>query len=173
MRWRYSCGVTLLLLVLVSGACFAADRETLSAANGGARTDLQSYAVHGWTWSGWDAALLDPKTPHAQYNRGVMHSTGQGQPRDDGEALKWFRKAAGGGHVPSQCNLGIFYATGRGMHRDKVEAWAWFHIAAGQGDRKARANKEIIAASMTRDELDLALRVSLQRLESGPVVPPD
>ena len=64
---------------------------------------------------------------------------------------------------PAQCNLGVLYATGRGVPRDKVRAWAWFQIAAGQGDRKARSNREIIAASMTPDELNRARRVSLQR----------
>ena len=106
---------------------------------------------------------MDPETPHAQYNRGIMHATGQGQPRNDNEAVKWFHKAASGGHVPAQCNLGVLYAAGRGVARDKVRAWVWFDIAAGQGDFKARANREIIAASMTPDELDRARRFSVQQ----------
>jgi hypothetical protein len=114
---------------------------------------LQSFDTHGWTWPGWDAALLDPKTPHAQYNRGVMHATGQGQPQNYDEALKWFRKVARGGHVLAQCNLGVLYTRGLGVPRNDVRAWAWFHIAAGQGDGKARANKELIAVSMTADKL--------------------
>ena len=92
-----------------------------------------------------------------------MHATGQGQPQNDGDAVKWFHKAANGGHVPAHCNLGVLYATGRGVLRDKVRAWAWFDIAAGQGDFKARANREIIAASMTPDELGRARRLSVQR----------
>ena len=157
------CGVALGALVLVTSACIAADSEAPATTEGGTRTERRTFAAHGWTWSGWDAALLDPKTPHAQYNRGVMHATGQGQPQNDGEALKWFRKAARGGHVPAQCNLGVLYATGRGVLRDKVRAWAWFDIAASQGDFKARANREIIAASMTPDDLDRARRLSVQR----------
>ena len=157
------CGVALGALVLVTSTCIAAGSENPAETHGGTQSERQTFAVHGWTWSGWDAALLDPKTPHAQYNRGVMHATGQGQPRNDGEAVKWFHKAAGGGHVPAQCNLGVLYATGRGVPRNKVQAWAWFQIAAGQGDRKARSNREIIAASMTPDELNRARRVSLQR----------
>ena len=163
MRWRHLCGVALSALVVFTSDCIAADSEAPAVTEGGARTERRTFAAHGWTWSGWDAALLDPNTPHAQYNRGVMHATGQGRPQDDAEALKWFRKAARGGHVPAQCNLGVLYATGRGVPRDKVRAWAWFHIAAGQGDPKARTNREIIAASMTPDELDRARRVSVQR----------
>lgn len=103
-----------------------------------------------------------------------MHATGQGQPQNDAEALKWFREAARGGHALAQCNLGILYAKGRGVPRDKVRAWVWFHFAAGQGDSKARANKAVIAASMTPDDLGRARKAAMEApQENGAVFLPD
>ena len=108
---------------------------------------------------------MHPKTPRAQYSRGVMHATGQGQPQNDHEAVKWFRKAVRGGHVPAQCNLGAMYATGRGVPQDDAQAWAWFDIAAAQGDKNARGNKKIIVASMTPAELDRAQKLAREYRE--------
>ncbi len=142
-------GLALGALVLVVG--FAPGSETVAEAQDGTLAESRPLAMYGWTWSGWDAALMNPKTPEAQYNRGVMHATGQGQPQDDDEALKWFRKAAEGGHVLAQCNLGVLFATGRGVPQDDVQAWAWFDVAAAQGDKNARENKKIIATSMARE----------------------
>ena len=60
--------------------------ETVAAAQDNALEKVRRFVVHGWTWSGWDAALMDPKTPEAQYNRGVMHATGRGVPQDNVQA---------------------------------------------------------------------------------------
>lgn len=160
-------GIAFVAVVLVAGACFAAASEAGAVESDAERPGLPSFLAHGWTWSGWDAALLDPKTPSAQYNRGVMHATGHGQPQNDAEALKWFREAARGGHALAQCNLGILYARGRGVPQDKVLAWVWFHFAAGQGDGKARANKAVIAASMTPDDLGRARKTALEALQEN------
>jgi hypothetical protein len=156
----YGLALGALALVLVVG--FAPGAETVAATQGEAVVELRPLAMYGWTWSGWDAALIDPKTPEAQYNRGVMHASGHGQPHDDDEALKWFRLAAEGGHVLEQCNLGVMYASGRGVLQDVVQAWAWFEIAAGQGDNSARENREIVAVSMTVDELGWARKAVLE-----------
>lgn len=166
MKWYgrlYGLALGALALVLVVG--FAPGAETVAAAQGEAVVELRPLAMYGWTWSGWDAALIHPKSPEAQYNRGVMHATGQGQPQDDDEAVKWFRKAAEGGHVLAQCNLGVLYATGRGVPQDNVQAWAWFDIAAGQGDKNARENKKIIATSMVREGRARAQKVALEYWE--------
>lgn len=152
-------------LVLVTIVGCGIGSETDAAAQDTAPAELRRFATHGWTWSGWDAALMHPKSPAAQYNRGVMHATGQGQPQNDHEAVKWFRKAVRGGHILAQCNLGAMYATGRGVPQDDAQAWAWFDIAAVQGDKNARGNKKIIAASMTPAELDRAQKLAREYRE--------
>ena len=143
-------------LFLVPFVGVAANAKGVVAEQSKPLVESGSFAMHGWTWSGWDAALLHPRTPAAQYNRGVMHATGHGQPQNDDEALKWFRLAAEGGHVLAQCNLGVLYASGRGVPQDDVRAWAWFAISASQGDKTGRRNGEIIASSMTSQELSRA-----------------
>jgi TPR repeat protein len=50
-------------------------------------------------------------------------------PRDDAEAVRWYRKAADQGDADAQRNLGLMYATGRGVARDDVEAWRWLRKA--------------------------------------------
>ena len=166
MRWyRGLYGLPLGVLVLVTVAGCDIGSETVAAAQNETLAELRPFAMHGWTWSGWDAALIHPKTPEAQYNRGVMHATGQGQPQNDNEAVKWFRKAVEGGHVLAQCNLGVMYATGRGVPQDNAQAWAWFDIAAAQGDKNARENKKIIAASISPEELDRAQRLAREYWE--------
>ena len=69
----------------------------------------------------------------AQYNRGLMYARGRGVPRDYGEAVKWFRKAAQQGFAEAQISLGAMYATGGGVTQDDGEAAKWFRKAAQQG----------------------------------------
>lgn len=37
----------------------------------------------------------------AQYNIGLMHMAGEGTPKDDGEAARWFQRAAETGALPA------------------------------------------------------------------------
>jgi uncharacterized protein len=76
----------------------------------------------------------------AQYNVGVMHTTGRGMPRDYGEATKWYRMAADQGHASAQFNLGLMYATGRGVAQDDAEAAHWYRKAAEQCHADAKYN---------------------------------
>lgn len=166
MRWYrgwYEMALSALVWVIIVGCAIGSG--TVAAAQDKTAAELRRFATHGWTWSGWDAALMHPKTPEAQYNRGVMHATGQGQPQNDNEAVKWFRQAVRGGHVPAQCNLGVLYAIGRGVPQDNAQAWAWFDVAAAQGDKNAWGNKQVIAASMTPAELDRAQRLAREYRE--------
>jgi TPR repeat protein len=85
----------------------------------------------------------------AQTNLGVMYAEGKGVPKDDVEAVKWFRKAADQGLVDAQYNLGKMYAEGRGVPKDDVEAYAWFNISA-VSNQKAKENRD--KADLTPEE---------------------
>ena len=50
--------------------------------------------------------------PHAQYVLGFMYDWGQGVPKDDAEAVRWFRLAAEQGNVKAHAYLGAMYAQG-------------------------------------------------------------
>ena len=63
--------------------------------------------------------------PVAQNSLGVMYATGRGFPKDEVEAVKWYRTSADQGHALAQVNLGAMYASGRGVPKDEAEAVRW------------------------------------------------
>jgi hypothetical protein len=69
-----------------------------------------------------------------------MYAKGRGVPKDDTEAVKWYRLAAGQGNAKAQSNLGVMYDLGRGVPQDYAEAVKWYRFAAGQGNAKAQYN---------------------------------
>ena len=54
-------------------------------------------------------------------------------PQDEGEAARWFRRAADQGHVEAQLALGGMYSQGRGVPQDEGEVARLFRRAIGQG----------------------------------------
>jgi hypothetical protein len=66
----------------------------------------------------------------AQANIGAMYANGEGVPKDDTEAAKWFRKAADQGHAKAQYNLGVMYYRGEGVLKNCIEAYIWLNLAA-------------------------------------------
>ena len=69
----------------------------------------------------------------AQFDLGVLYAKGIGVPQDDGEAEKWYLKAAVQGHVGAQFNFGLMYYNGEGVPRDHEETAKWWRKAAEQG----------------------------------------
>ena len=59
---------------------------------------------------------------------------------NDGEAVKWYRKAAQQGDVLAQINLGWMYQNGKGVLQDDAEAVRWYQKAAQQGNAKAQTS---------------------------------
>ncbi len=75
--------------------------------------------------------------PPALNALGVMYADGSGVPKDEREAVNWYRKAAGLGDVGGQLNLGFMYENGRGIPRDYSSAFEWYQKAADQGSAQA------------------------------------
>jgi len=50
-------------------------------------------------------------------------------PRNDAEAVRWYRLAAEQGYADAQNNLGVMYAEGQGVSQDNVAAHMWFSLA--------------------------------------------
>lgn len=63
---------------------------------------------------------------------GDMYAEGQGVPKDEAEAVKWYRKAAEKGFAKAQQKLGDMYKDGRGVAKDAAEAKKWHNEAAKQ-----------------------------------------
>jgi len=101
----------------------------------------------------------------AQFSLGEMSKKGQGVPRDDAEALKWYRRAADHGHADAQNNLGIIYTLGKGVPVDYVQAHMWYSIAASnssEGTERAGAvsNRDAIASMMTPIQVEQAQKMA-------------
>jgi TPR repeat protein len=74
----------------------------------------------------------------AQHNIGWMYDTGNGIPRDQKEAVKWYRKSAERGNPLSKFSLGMKYETGEGVEKDLIQAIKWYKESAEQGNANAQ-----------------------------------
>ena len=81
----------------------------------------------------------------AQFNLGVMYAKGEGVPKDDAEAVKWYRMAADQGLAEAQFNLGNMYNNGVAKHY--AEAMRWYRLAADQGLATAQFNLGLMHAN--------------------------
>src|ERR1043166_9709430 len=54
-------------------------------------------------------------------------------PKNIGEAVRWTRLAAQGGHVAAAARLGILHASGSGVDQDFAAAEHWLTLAAEKG----------------------------------------
>ncbi len=71
---------------------------------------------------------------------GFMYESGWAVPKDDTQAVSWYRKAAEGGDTYGMANLGVMYRDGRGVPQDDVQAVSWFRRAAEAGHAGGMAN---------------------------------
>ena len=94
-----------------------------------------------------------------------MYAVGDGVPQDYEEALKWHQLAAKQGDVFAQISLGEMYAKGRGVQRDFVQAHVWYNLA-GMTDEDARENRDIVAESMTPEQIAEAQRLAREWMQS-------
>ena len=83
-------------------------------------------------------ALANQGDATAQLKFGNMYMIGEGIPKNEVEAVKWFRKAADQGIVEAEFNLGLSYSLGEGVPQSAVEAIKWFRKAAEHGNPEAQ-----------------------------------
>jgi len=69
-----------------------------------------------------------------------------------------FADMASTGNPETLFELGLVYATGRDGELDMIAAHKWLNIAAFRGLETAKARREEIAMSMTRDQIAQAQR---------------
>lgn len=74
----------------------------------------------------------DQGNAEAQFYLAQLYMKGEGVPRDDKQAAKWYRFAADQGVALAQYNLGIYYEQGTGVRKDIGEAVRWYRRAAEQ-----------------------------------------
>jgi len=87
------------------------------------------YATALREWS----PLAEQGNARAQTFLGMLYRNGQGVPRDDKTAVKWYRLAAKQEYAAAQFNLGRMYYHGMGVPQDDKTAVKWFRLAAEEG----------------------------------------
>jgi TPR repeat protein len=121
---------------LGGGSAQTVQVATRSAATGDLSAARSAYqkadypgAIRAWKSA---AALGDAS---AAYNLGVMAFTGQGQgqAKDQAEALKWFAQAANAGHPGGMVNYGLSLLNGYGGPANPAEGVRWLKKAADAG----------------------------------------
>jgi TPR repeat protein len=75
----------------------------------------------------------------SQNNLAYLYTFGQGLPRDDQEAAKWYTASAAQGLAAAPYNLGALYEHGRGVSKDYQKASIYYRRAAEQGHALAQA----------------------------------
>ena len=101
----------------------------------------------------------------AQCSLAVMHANGWGVPQSDEEAFRWYSLAAEQGVPAAQINVGRMYAGGFGVAQDKVPGYKWFTIAVDMGEDDATFNRDILAATMSAEEIAEADRLTIEWME--------
>lgn len=77
-------------------------------------------------------------------------------PKDDQQAVAWYRKAAEQGDAHAQFILGLMYFDGRGVAKDDLQAVTWYRKAAEQGYSSAQVNLGLMHVSgrgVAKDDL--------------------
>jgi len=111
--------------------------------------------------------------PSAQCSLGNRYYLGQGVPRNNKEAARWFRKAAEQGHASAQFNLGALFSNGQGVEEDYVQAYVWFSLAAVAGLENAAKARDAIAQGMTPEQIAQARDLAAKWKPVKPKETPD
>ncbi len=81
-----------------------------------------------------------------------MYADGRGVPKDDQQAVAWFRKAAEQGHAGAQLNLGVMYYNGQGVPKDEQMAYFWWLLASAQGHQNAAERRDIVERRLSSEQ---------------------
>jgi len=76
----------------------------------------------------------------AQYNLGLCFMSGLGVPKDQLQAVSWWRKSAAQGFAPAMYNLGYCYMNALGIKADLVAGVSWYRKSAELGHVPAMCN---------------------------------
>ena len=96
-----------------------------------------------------------------------LDNRGEGVPKDDKEAIRWYRKAADQGYSFAQQQLSRKYEDGQGVLQDFVQAHAWMNLAVLNGRESVwlRSLEERMAPHQVAEAQKLAVKFQ-ERIES-------
>ncbi len=147
-------GWAVLLWGVLQGGAWAGFEEGVIAAERG---------DHATAFREWQP-LARAGDVSAQFNLGKMYATGEGVPKSDVEAVKWYRLAADQGRANAQNNLGAMYADGHGVTANKVIAYVLFNLAAVNplNESNAPRNRDRIERQLTLAQRTAGQAISLK-----------
>jgi TPR repeat protein len=119
-----------LAVVCAACVCWTALPAYADLASGVAAYEKKEYAVAYRELK----PLADKGNAVAQQKVGSMYRDGNGVSQDDGEACKWYSRAATQGNVYALTNMGDCYSDGKAVPQDYKEAVRWYRLAAAKGD---------------------------------------
>lgn len=143
-RWITRIAGAVLAIILAGVATPHAEEKFVE---GLAAYDAGDYAETVRIWQ----ALADGGNAQAQVALAGLYRSGEGVPRDLGEAMRRYEQAALQGNADAQLNLGRLHA--EGTPRDLTAAYTWLSLAAGQGKRWAEQRRQELADKMTPEQL--------------------
>ncbi len=131
----------------------------LAAGDALPRNPLLSAEYYNQAIDWYRKAAEQGSIPAEMHLAALYRDGGKGFPRDPAQSAEWYRKAAEQGDVTAQATLGLLYSIGQGLPRDDVEAYFWLDLAAsvpGPNQEKYAANRQLVGARITADQLDEA-----------------
>ena len=108
----------------------------------------------------WFRAAAESGDEFAESDFGILYQNGQGVPQNYMEAARLYRLAAEQGYATAEFNLGGLYYKGQGVSLDYSQAYMWFTLAGARGYARAIAVRDILANTMTPDQINLGERLS-------------
>lgn len=116
-----------LLIISFSGMLFAGHKP-FERKNYVAFSNEQALISH----------FIGDRHAQEQYEQGLLFEDGFECPKDDAQAMVWYRRAAEQGHVKAQYHLG--HLLENSLDIDWVEVVRWYESAARAGHHKAQNN---------------------------------
>src|SRR5580704_1845274 len=104
-----------------------------------------------------DICRVEQGNGGAQSDIALLYHLGLGVPKDDAEAVRWWRKSAEQGDATAQGNLGTAYGLGMGVPKDEVESVRWHTKAAENGNTASQVSLGMFylqGAGVPKDEAE-------------------
>jgi TPR repeat protein len=115
--------------------------------------------------------LADTGNAQAQARLGDAYMQGQGIPRDDAAAGRWYERAALQGETGAQVKLAAMYMNGNGVLRNNNLAYVWYGTAARLGSGTAKLEQEKIRPLLQpaeREQADKLIESAAARMARRP-----
>jgi TPR repeat protein len=102
------------------------------------------HAVAARLW----APLAERGDARSQSALGYLYLNGFGVPKNIGEAVYWYKKAAAQGEPEAEAYLGSFYIAGNGLARNLVEGLKWCELAVWHGATRGMGCRSLALQQM-------------------------